>query len=156
MGSEGAVALLLKMSLLILLLLLLLDDTEELVTLSLGLLGKHDFALNELLSTGNVEVLGLLALELSLLALLSSSLALALLEGTLGAEGVDLTLTIGSTLLHLSQTLDLLLLLLTDASGLSRSLLFLLDAVSVVTYDFQILFALKTGLLRFAIKGDLV
>jgi len=102
MGSQSSVSLGLELTLLSFLLLLLLDDSQELVTFGLGLLGKHDFTLHELLSAGHVEVLGLSALQLSLLLLLSAGLALTLLKGALGTQSIDLTLAISSTLLHLT------------------------------------------------------
>ena len=102
MVPEGSMSLLFELSLFILLLLLLLDNAEELITLGLGLLGQHHLTLNELLPSGNVEILGLFTLQLSLLFLLSAGLTLTFLEGAFGTKGIDLTLTVSSTLLELT------------------------------------------------------
>ena len=133
---EGTMSLLLELSLFILLLLLLLDNAEELITLGLGLLGQHHLTLNELLPSGNVEILGLFTLQLSLLFLLSAGLALTFLEGAFGTKGIDLTLTVSGALLELTQALDLQLFFFFDASGLGCRSLFLSDAIGVVTDDF--------------------
>ena len=135
-GSEGLVTVLVDLALLALLLLLLLNHAEELITLGLGLLSLHQLPLDELLAAGLVQFDGLLALQLSLLFLLATGSALALLEGTLGAQGVDLTLAVGSSLLQFAEALDLFLFLVLDPLGFSLLSFLLSDAVSVVTHDF--------------------
>ena len=102
MVPEGSMSLLIELTLLIFLLLLLLDDAEELITLGLGLLGHQHLFLNELLSAGNIELLSLFTLQLSLLFLLSAGLTLTFLEGAFSTKGIDLTLTVSSTLLELT------------------------------------------------------
>ena len=156
MGSQSVVSLRLELAFLSFLLLLLLDDSQELVTFGLGLLSEHDLALHELLSAGHVKVLGLFALQLSLLLLLSAGLALALLEGALGTKGIDLTLTIGGTFLHLTQTLDLKLLLFAQAGGLTLLSLFLGNAIGVVPHNFQIFLPFSAHLLGLALLSHLV
>jgi hypothetical protein len=59
MSSESTLLLCLNLALLGLHLFLLLNDAQEFVTLGLGLLSQHDFALNELLSARNIKLLGL-------------------------------------------------------------------------------------------------
>ena len=95
-------SLLIELTLLIFLLLLLLDDAEELITLSLGLLSHQHLFLNKLLSAGNIELLGLFTLQFGLLFLLSAGFTLTFLEGAFGTKGIDLTLTVCSTLLELT------------------------------------------------------
>ena len=99
---EGSMSLLIELTLLIFLLLLLLDDAEELITLGLGLLGHQHLFLNKLLSAGNVKLLGLFTLQFGLLFLLSAGLTLTFLEGAFSTKGIDLTLTVSSTLLKLT------------------------------------------------------
>lgn len=93
----------LQIALLLLVCLLALDHAQEVVTLGLGLLGHHALALHKLLPAGMLEVgshaQGLLPGQLLFAALL----ALALLEGTLGAQGVNLGLAVGGFLLHLAE-----------------------------------------------------
>ena len=92
-------SLLLELALLIFLLLLLLNHAEEFISLSLSLLGHHNLLLDELLPPGNVQLLGLSALQLGLLLLFSARPALSLLEGSLGPECIDFALTVRSALL---------------------------------------------------------
>ena len=61
MGSKRLVSLGFELTLLVLLLLLLLDHAQELVALSLGLLGQHYLTLDKLLPPGQVQILGLLS-----------------------------------------------------------------------------------------------
>lgn len=136
MVPERGVLLLAHLALFVLLFLLLLDDGEELVALGLGLLGEHHFSLEELSASGLVELNGLLLGELLLCELVSAGLALTLFEGSLSAKGVDFTLTISSTLLKLSESLDLEFLLLLETTLLGGTILFLAGSFSVVTDNF--------------------
>ena len=156
MISECIVSTLLNLTLFVLLLFLLLDHCEELITLSLGLLGQHDFALNKLLATGKIKLFGLLASQFSLLFLFQTGFALSFLEGTLGSKSIDLTLTISSTLLLLPQTLDLKLFLFGLAPCFGSIGFLLSHAFSVVTDDFQILLPLLDKFLLLEIKSNLV
>ena len=61
-GSQSTILSDLEFALLGFLLLLLLDDAEELVAFGLGLLGKHDLALQELFPSSLIQIFGLLAL----------------------------------------------------------------------------------------------
>lgn len=53
---EGLVTLIIQLSFIFLLLFLFIDYSEEFVSLSLGLLGKHDLLLEELLPASNVKI----------------------------------------------------------------------------------------------------
>ena len=99
MRFESALPLGIELSLFIFLLLLLHDDAEELITLLLRLLGHHDLPLQKLLATGLVELNSLLARQLSFFLLLFTSLALSILESSLGSKSIDLSLTISCALL---------------------------------------------------------
>ena len=85
MVSECLVSLLSELSLLIFLLLLFSDHAEEFIAFGLCLLGKHNFALDELTSAGNIKISCLFSLELSLFFFFSACLALTFFKCTLGA-----------------------------------------------------------------------
>ena len=123
--SEGSMFLALKLAFFILLLLLLLNDAQELVALCFSLLRKHYLTLDELSSSSPIKFGSLFAGFLRLFFLLSTSFTLTLFEGTLGTQGVDLTLTVGCTLLKLSKSLNLKLLLFFNSAFLCGALLFL-------------------------------
>ena len=142
MRSKGSMTLLVNLSLVFLKLLLFFDDSQELISLSLGLLGQHDFFLEELLLTGHVQVFGHLLLLLNSFTLLTSGLTLTLFEGSLGAKSINLTLAVSSSLLKFSQTLDLLLLLVSCTTLVSESGFFLGISFLVVLEDLQVLFFL--------------
>lgn len=139
-----------------LLLLLLLNDAQELVSLGLGLLSKHDLVLHKLSLAGHVEVFGIFLSFDSLLAFLCTSLSLTILECTLSTESIDFTLTISSLFLKVTHSLDLFLLLVSLATLLSSLLFFFGHLVGVVLNDFQILVLLFSDLLSFAVLGNLV
>ena len=136
MFSEGPLSLCCDLALLALLLLLLVDDGEEFVTLGLCLLGKHNFALNELSPSSHVQFLGLLNGELGLLLFFPAGSALSFFEGTLGAKCINLALSVSSTFLQLTKTLDFKLFLLFLATSFLSISFFLGDALGVVTDDF--------------------
>ena len=154
--SEGPLSLCCDLALLTLLLLLLLDDAEEFVTLGLRLLGKHDFALNELSPSSHVQFLGLLHGELSLFLFFPAGSSLTFFEGTLGAKCINLALSVSSAFLQLTKTLDFKFFLLFLAASFLSICFFLGDALGVVTDDFQILFTLNAQFVLLAIQGDLV
>jgi len=133
---EGPLSLSCDLALLALLLLLLLDDGEEFVTLGLSLLGKHDFALNELSPSSNVQFLGLLQGKLRLLFFFPAGSTLTFFEGTLGAECINLALSVSSTFLQFTKTLDFKFFLLFLAASFLSICFFLGDALSVVTDNF--------------------
>jgi hypothetical protein len=114
-----------ELALLVFLLLLLLDDSEELVTLGLRLLGQHDLSFDELSSASDVKIFSLYACELGLFFFLSTCLALTFFKGTLSSQGINLTLTVSCTLLKLSQPLNLEFFLLFDKLRLTRICLLL-------------------------------
>ena len=144
------------MTLLVFLLFLLLNDAEEFITLSLSLLGHHDFFLHKLSSAGDVKILGLFTLKLGLFYFFSACLTLAFFKRSLGPESVDFALTIGSALLELSQTLNLQFFLLFDALSLKSIGLFFGDSISIVTHDFQIFLTLLSELFLLSIEGNSV
>ena len=156
MTPEGLGPLLFNLALLIFSFLLLLNNAQEFVTLSLGLLGQHDLTLDKLLSARQVQFFGLLLCKLSLLAFFSTSSALSFFECTLGSECINLTLTIGSSLLEFAEALNLKLFLFLSFALLNCSCLLLGNTVSIVTDDFQIFFALTTNCLLLAIESNLV
>ena len=102
MVTEGSLLLCVDLTLLLFHFLLLLNDAQELIALSLSLLGQHDLALDELPATRNIEILGLDAPCFSLLLFLPPELAFTFFESSLRPEGIDLTLAIGSPLLELA------------------------------------------------------
>lgn len=156
MVLERIFPLFLDLSFLILLILLLFDDSKELVTLSLSLLSEHDLTLYKLFTAGNIKILCIQASFFSLLSLFSAGFALTLFEGALCSQSIDFSLSVGSTLLKLTEALDLQLFFLLLSAGFFSFLLFFGDAFGVVTDNFQILFALQSLLLVLAILGSLV
>lgn len=155
-GSESIVPLVFELALLVFLLLLLLDDSEELVTLSLRLLGQHDLSFNELSTTSNVKIFSLYTGKFGLFFFFSTCLALTFFKGTLSSQGVDLTLTVSRTLLKLSQPLNLKFFLLFDALLLTGFRLLLGNSFSIVTHNFQILLPLLLKFILLAIKSNFV
>ena len=90
--------------------------------------------------------------SLSLLVLESfslTSLSLSLLEGSLGSEGIDLSLLISSLLLLVSKLLSFSLLLILDSLGLQLSLVLLLVLGFLIGNDFLLLVLLLLGSLFF-------
>ena len=145
-----------ELALLVFLLLLLLDDSEELVTLGLRLLGQHDLSFDELSSASDVKIFSLYACELGLFFFLSTCLALTFFKSTLSSQGINLTLTVSCTLLKLSQPLNLEFFLLFDKLRLTRICLLLCNSFSIVTHDFQILLPLLLQLFLLAIESNFV
>lgn len=123
---------LLNLALLLLDLLLLLNLAHVVLALDTGLLSQVHLLLLELSLAGSLKVSSdaqsLLVLEL----FTESSLSFALLESTLGAKSIDLSLTIGGLLLELTKSLDLALLLVLDALRLNLSLVFTLILLALV------------------------
>jgi len=141
---------------LLLVFLLTLNDAQEVVTLSLGLVGKGTFALHELLLAGNLELVGLSDHLLLLGNLLAARTALTLFEGALGTESVDLRLSVGGLLLHLSESCDFLLLLLLEAALLKSQSDLALDLILVVTDDLLLFVKLALSQLGLLGKGNFV
>ena len=156
MASESVMSLGLELAIFMFLLSLLLYDAEELVALSLGLLGKHHFAFDELAATGDIKLLRLLSSECGLLFLFTAELSFSLFEGTFSTKGINLTLSISGTLLKLTKTLNLLLLLLSNALCLPGIRLFLSYALSVVANNFQVFLSVLTHFFSLAIQGNLI
>lgn len=145
--AEVHLLLVLNDALLLLSTLLLLNHTEERVTLKFGLLRKHFFAFQELLLTGDVQVLGLTGSFFSLHNFLGTGSTLTFLEGTLLAECVNLRLSVSSTLLEVTQALDFLLLFFLNLAFFSESTFFTLALFSFITDNFQIFILLFLNLL---------
>lgn len=156
MCPECTVSLSFKLALFILLLFLLLNYAEEFVALSLRLLGHHDFLLDELSSTSDIKILGLPAGQLSLFAFVLAGLALSLLEGALGTESINFTLSVSCALLEFSKTLNFELLLLLDTASFRSIGLFFCNSLRVVTHNFQIFLAFLSQLILLAVEGNLV
>ena len=113
---ERVLTLLLELPLILFLLFLFLNDTKELISLSLGLLRKHDFLLQELSLASHIKVLGHLSLLLHALSFLSAGHSLALFECSLGSQSIDLPLAVSCLLLKFSKSLDLLFFLILETS----------------------------------------
>jgi len=80
-------------------------------------------------------------------------LTLVLLRGTLGSESIDISLSIGSSLLEFTESLDLVLLLLGNTSGFSDLLFFGLSSLTLVLQDSFLKESLVSFLLLFEIQG---
>lgn len=137
-------------------LLLFVDDAEELVTLLLGLFGEAGLSLKELSLSGVLKVAKDLLLVLEVSSFLVTGLSLTLLEGALGSEGIDLSLTVGSLLLELSKAGNLTLLLLLNSSYISGFFFFTKCLLAVIFNDllFEVLFLLLALVLD--VDGTLV
>lgn len=89
-----------------------------------------------MLAAAQIKILGLSSSKFSLFFLFSAGSTLTFLEGTFGAESINLTLTIGSAFLKLTEALDLELFLLCFLSFLGSLVFFFGDSVSIVTDNF--------------------
>ncbi len=136
--------------------LLLLDDAEELISFLLGLLGKALLALEELSLAGVFHVTEDLLLVLKVPSLLIASLALAFLEGTLGTESIDFSLSISGLLLEFSKASYLAFLLFLDALQVSCFLFLALSLVAVVVNNLLLEVLLFSFTLVLDINGPLV
>ena len=112
-----------------------LDNAEELVSLLLGLLGETGLSLEELTLSGILHILEHLLLVLQIPTFLLTCGTLALFKGTLGTEGIDLSLSISSLLLEFTEACDLTFLLLLDTLELSGLLFLTLSLRAVVIND---------------------
>lgn len=114
MVLQRAVFLVLELSLLKLVCLLSVNHPQEVVALSLSLLGHHGLTLHKLSLASSLKLgshfHGLFSGELLLAALLT----LTLLERTFSTQRVDLCLAVCSLLLHLAETSDFSFLLLSS------------------------------------------
>lgn len=120
-------------------LLLFLDLVHVVLPLHSSLLSQGRRLLLELLLSGLLEI-GLNALSLRLLELFSlSGASLALLEGPLGPQGVDLGLSVRRLLLQLAEPLDLALLLLPKSLSLLLLFEFQLVLLALVLGDCLVL-----------------
>ena len=103
MVPQVQLLLLVDETLLLLSALVLLNDTEERVTLEFCLLSEHFFAFHELLLACNVESLGLAAFLFGFCNLFGTFAALILLKGTLLTKSINLSLTVSSTFLKITE-----------------------------------------------------
>lgn len=101
-------------------------------------MGKHFFTFLELSSTGNIELSGTLGGEFLLLDLFGAGLALTLLEGALLSQGIDLRLSISSTFLEVTESLNFLLLLFLDLAFFIKALQFHLGLSLLVGSDSEV------------------
>lgn len=128
--SESSFPLLVDPSLFILVVLLVLDDLHELLAFGGGLLMESQLFVKELPLSGFFQI-GQKSLLLFIFELFDySEFSFTLFEGSLGAESVDISLSVGCLLLHLPELLHFPLLFLSDTSlhllSLELGLLFLL------------------------------
>lgn len=151
-----AALLLLKLALMLFLVLLLLNHAQEGVAFGLRLLCHHDLTLQELLFACDFQLVYLASSLQSSLALLLAGLALTFFEGSLGSESINLSLTIGSLLLHSSEAGDFVFFLFFDASLLNRTFFFFEPFLFVVTDNFQIFISLSSLLFSFLLQSDFV
>mgnify|MGYP000212233349 CR=1 FL=1 len=153
MVHEGRFLLLLNFSFLLLDLLLLLDLKHVILTLDSCLLSEGLLLLGELFLSSDLEVsldpLPLLVFESFSLP----GLSLTLLEGSLGAKSIDLSLSISGFLLELSKSLDLPLFLVLDSLGLKLSLVLLLISCLLVSNNLHLLVLLLLGALFLLDQG---
>lgn len=150
--SKLVLAFLLQFTFLLLVFLLAINNAEEIVTLCLSLGGKGVLTLVKLSFASNLE-LSILALKTLLLSdLLAAGLALTLFEGTLGTESINLRLSVGSLLLHLTETGNFLLLLFLDAALLKSLGDFMLNFFLIVTDNLLLL--VKLLLSKFGLLGE--
>jgi hypothetical protein len=105
---------LLNVSLLLLNLLLFLDYAKELITLLLSLFREALLSFKELPLSGILKVSEDLLFVLEIASLLIASLPFTLLEGSLSSKSINLSLTVSSFFLKLSQASDFALLLFLD------------------------------------------
>ena len=140
-------------SLSILIGLLLGDDVQELHSGSGSLVGQSRFLVLELLQSGDFEVLHNFGTVSGFLGLTSSLLTLVFFGGTLGSEGVDIGLSIGSSLLKFTESLDLVLFLLSDAFGFSDLVLLGLSSLALVLQDLFLHLPFVSFLLLSEVEG---
>jgi len=101
-------------------------------------LGKHFFTFLELSLPGNIELSGALGGERLALDLFGASFALTLLEGALLSQGIDLRLSISSTFLEVTESLNFLLLLFLDLAFFVKALQFHLGLSLLVGSDSEV------------------
>lgn len=140
---------LLNSSLLFLNFLLFLNDSEELITLLLCLLGEALLTFKELSLTGVLKISQDFLLVLKVASLLFTSLALPFFKGTLCSESVNLCLSICSFLLEFSESCNFSLLLFFNTLDFSLLFFFSENFLTVVFNNllFEVFFFLLTLIL---------
>jgi hypothetical protein len=140
---------LLNSSLLFLNFLLFLNDSEELITLLLCLLGEALLTFKELSLTGVLKISQDFLLVLKVASLLFTSLALPFFKGTLSSESVNLCLSISSLLLEFSESCNFSLLLFFNTLDFSLLFFFSENFLTVVFNNllFEVFFFLLTLIL---------
>jgi len=146
---EGTLSLLLNSLLVLLVSFLPVDDFEERVALCLGLLGVHDFLLQELFLAGLFELSSQHLLSQDLVLFILSGLSFTFFISTFGSQSIDFTLSVGSFLLEFTEALNLLLLLVSQALGLDSCLFLLLCFLSVIVDDLLVFSLGKVDLFLF-------
>jgi len=112
--------------------LLLGDDVQELDSGSGSLVGQSRFFVLELLQSRDFEVLNNFGAVSGFFGFASSLLTFVFFRGTLSSEGVDVSLSISSSLLKFTESLDLVFFLLSDAFGFSDLVLLGLSSLALV------------------------
>jgi len=135
MISQGKLFLLIECTLFLFISLLPGDDSQELNSGSSSLLGQSLFLILVLLNSGDLEVLDNFGAVSSFFSFTSSLLALVFFGGTLSSECVDISLSISSSLLKFTESLDLVLLLLSNAFGFENLVLFSLSSLALILKD---------------------
>jgi hypothetical protein len=156
MAFKRLLLLILKHTLLLLVFLLPLNDTKEIVALSLGLLSHHLLTLHKLSAASNIHVFSLLLGLLTLQNFLCALLAVTLFTSAFGSEGIDLSLTISSLLLHLAETSNFGFLLKSDAALFFSLGSFTRNLILVVTDNFHVFIDLLLAHLSLLGEGNLV
>jgi hypothetical protein len=108
-------------------------------------LGKHFFTFLELNSTGNIEFFGELCRSLLLLDFVLTSFAFTLFEGAFLSQGIDLRLSVGSTFLEVTESLNFLFLLFLDLAFFIKTLQFHLGLSLLVGGDSEVSVLLSLG-----------
>lgn len=153
MVSQGELFLLVEFAFSFFISLLLGDDGQELNSGSGGLLGESRFLILELPQSGDLEVLDNFGAVSSFFSFASSLLTLVFFGGTLSSECVDISLSISSSLLKFTESLDLVLLLLSNASGFSSLGLLSLSSLALVLQDLFLKRSFASFLLLSEVEG---
>lgn len=133
--SEGLLLLLIKSSLKLLISLLLGNDSEEFISGSSSLLSQSVFLVSELLDSRFFKLLHDFGAVGSFSSLTSSLVALGFFRGTLGSESIDISLSIGSSFLEFTKSLNLSLLFSSETLSFSDLVFFLFSSLTLVLQD---------------------
>lgn len=150
MVFQSSLFLVLHVSLLLLFFLLAINNTQEIVAFGLGLSSHHGLSFLELTLAGNFEFVSLALVLFFLGNFFSAFLALSFLKSTLCSKSIDFGLTVGSLLLHFSETCNFEFLFFFNTALFVSLGSFAQGLVFVVTDDVLLFINfLLTGLLLF-------